>query len=88
MKFELIKEQNKRISNWLKDEIYPEIIAKQKQDIENPDVFQQSCWDDGYPWQGAIGGGLTYCFTPTSIGVIEVVQYGEHKLDVTQYDLW
>jgi len=38
---------------------------------------------------GAIGGSLTYCFTPNGIGTAEGVKCacGE-KLDLTDYDLW
>jgi hypothetical protein len=37
--------------------------------------------------QGAIGGRLTYCFTPTSLGTITKVQCAcGQSVDVTDYD--
>ena len=44
---------------------------------------------EGESYVGAIGGALTYYFTPTGIGTSEVVKCacGE-KLDLTDYDLW
>jgi len=47
--------------------------------------------DHGCPLkdQGAIGGALTYSFTPTSIGIVEKVSCACGKdLDLTDYDLW
>lgn len=39
--------------------------------------------------QGAIGGRLTYCFTPTSIGTILNVSCAcEASIDVTDYDVF
>jgi hypothetical protein len=39
--------------------------------------------------QGAIGGRLTYCFTPTSLGSVTKVKCacGE-EVDLTDYDAW
>ena len=38
-------------------------------------------------YKGAIGGGLTYCFTPTSIGtVIKVKCACGEEIDLTNYD--
>ena len=39
---------------------------------------------------GAIGGSLTYSFTPTSIGVVKKVydSLTDKELDITDYDLW
>lgn len=48
---------------------------------------------NGYPNHGAIGGALTYIFTPTGIGTVERVVYCmgtkiQANLDLTEYDLW
>lgn len=50
----------------------------------------ESCWEDGFPYSGAIGGNLTYSFTPTSIGVIVNIKHGNtgQDIDLTEYDLW
>jgi len=38
---------------------------------------------------GAIGGVLTFSFTPTSIGtVVKVICACGEELDLTEYDLW
>ncbi len=43
-------------------------------------------------YQGAIGGGLTYHFTPTSLGVVCKVTLSigtfEDSIDLTEYDEW
>lgn len=36
----------------------------------------------------AIGGAVTYSFTPTSIGIVVTVEYLGEKKDITDYDLW
>ena len=37
----------------------------------------------------AIGGGMTYSFTPTSIGtVVKVTYYNGQEINVTDYDSW
>lgn len=39
--------------------------------------------------RGAIGGAITYCFTPTSLGVIMTVKCTCGKeLDITDYEGW
>lgn len=68
-------------------------IFLQKQDPKlQEDIFVQSCWEENYPYGGAIGGGITYSFTPTSIGMSFKVKYnGTHysdEKDCTDYDLW
>jgi len=42
-----------------------------------------------YQNDGAIGGRLTYCFTPTSLGVITVVKCGcGEELNLTDVENW
>lgn len=42
-----------------------------------------------YKNPGAIGGGMTYSFTPTGLGTIVKVQCGcGDSFDVTDYDNW
>ena len=44
---------------------------------------------NGPGYEGAIGGALTYSFTPTSIGVVvRVKHYKGHEIDVSDYDHW
>lgn len=90
--FYLTDEQKQRVQDWLKEEVYPVIIKEQKaRAIEYGTVtsIHEHCWKEGYPYEGAIGGGLTYEFTPTSIGIIEKVRYTDRfELDLTDYGSW
>ena len=89
MKFEISKEDQERISTWLKDEVYPIEIARQRGYNRNPSAIQLDCWEQGHPYEGAIGGGVEYCFTPTSLGLVTIVKYGaDHELNLTDYDSW
>lgn len=41
------------------------------------------------PPANAIGGAFTYCFTPTSLGVIaNVIYYDGQEIDLTCYGDW
>lgn len=91
LSFEITDSEAKRIRKWLMEEVYPKEIQKQKDALggSKPDPWVQDCWDDGYPYEGAIAGGVTYEFTPNSIGLSTWVRYGQdYKLDLTDYDLW
>jgi len=90
MIFEITAEDNAKISKWLRDEVYPSIVSEQ---LKNPDIAQHLYPDDDgiirRPYTGAIGGGLTYEFTPTDMGVVTKVRYFNGKeLDLTDYDSW
>lgn len=43
-------------------------------------------------YAGAIGGSMTYCFTPTGLGVVEIVKCSfpdcNEELNLTNYDDW
>ena len=94
MTFQLSSEQKDKVNCWLKETVYPAVIKKQKEEFReqyNLSVpsFVSSCWEVGLPYEGAIGGGLTYQFTPTSLGVVSTVKYGnDYEFDVTEYDSW
>lgn len=72
--FELTEEQQRMIDEW--DVGQNAISASLQGDVE--------------PNYGAIGGHLSYRFTPTSIGVVVVVEHAGSgaKLDVSEYDKW
>lgn len=92
MIFEIDTEQKAKAEKWLFEEIYPQIVAEQKKSIINPTQFHLMCWEDGYPYEGAIGGGLSFLFTPNSIGLTVQAVYSTrdktYKLDLTDYDQW
>ena len=88
MQFSVSDEEHKQIEEWLITTVYPEIIKKQKETMTNPSPFVIEIWNQGFPSEGAIGGGVTYTFTPTSLGVVFKVIYGSFELDLTKYDEW
>lgn len=92
MIFEIDNDQKAKAEKWLFEEVYPEIISKQKEATPEPSMFHLMCWEDGYPYEGAIGGGLSFMFTPNSIGLTTQAIYSFkdkiYKLDLTDYDLW
>lgn len=87
--FQLTAEQNQKVNEWLEKVIYPDIVAKQKKD---PFFSQMIIEDENgveHPYTGAIGGGLTYQFSPTGLGmVVKVIWYTGEELNVTDYDIW
>lgn len=95
IKFEISDENQQKINDWLKNTVYPAVIEEQKEAFKKDEVHGPHLtaisfphWDQGYPYQGAIAGGLTYHFTPTSIGEVQKVSYGKHELDLTDYESW
>ncbi len=43
----------------------------------------------GVVYVGAIGGAYTFCFTPTGIGMVEIVKCDDGtELDLTDFDNW
>lgn len=72
-----------RVSDWW-ETIKPQVIAIQKlKGIADP-------LDQPEPYYGAIGGGLTYEFTPTGVGTIVKVKESSTglELDLTDYESW
>lgn len=89
--FEVSVEDQAKISRWLVDTVYPAVIKTQKKSGKYKDNFAaQVMWESGCPYGGAIGGDLTYEFTPNSLGYTFVVVDGHTKerLDLTDYDSW
>jgi len=79
MKFEVTEKQQEKLRRWL-EEIKPDVMK-----LSKPDPFGEN-----EPYYGAIGGGLTYEFTPTGIGDILIVRetYTQKTLNLTDYDSW
>ena len=78
--FTLTDEEEQQVKESL-EEIKPEILKKQNRN----DPF-----DLNKPYYGAIGGGVTYSFTPTGLGMIIEVTEGITglTLDLTDVDSW
>lgn len=90
--FTITDTEMEKLNTWLNEQDAL-AIENQKETIKEDDPSYQwyrSCWDEGYPYTGAIGGGLTYSFSPTSIGMVVKVHYAltGATVDLTDYDLW
>lgn len=90
--FSLDREQALKVDAWLKNEIYPQVIARQEQHPELKDKIFTDERGVRHPYLGAIGGGITYQFTPTSLGTVTKVIWDDgvlkEELDVSDYDMW
>ena len=89
MEFKLSKEQRKKLQEW-KIRVAKAGIDKQREVVRDPGWEYKTSWELGHPYTGAIGGGITYCFTPTSLGVSVVVkdQVTKLEIDLTEYEHW
>ena len=78
-----------KLRNWLL-ECNAKAVTKQRLEYKNPDTFVIECWNEGSPYFGAIGGGLTYLVTPTSLGNVIKARYDylNVELDLTEYENW
>lgn len=90
MKFLLTENQTIRLDEWKANQ-NKKAVQEQKQNP--PDVPQDlldEFWEMGYPYGGAVGGNLTYSFTPTSIGVVVTVKdaFTNETIDLTDYEDW
>jgi hypothetical protein len=86
--FTITAEDDAKIHQWLVKEVYPPIVERQLQDPMIGGFIGTDAEGNRYPYEGAIGGGITYSFTPTSLGVVVKVKYGDKELDLTDYDMW
>ena len=89
MKFELDEKQLAKYKAWLEEQ-NAKGVEKQRREIKNPGYEYQVCWDMGYPYTGAVGGEITFCFTPNSIGEVVVATNlvtGE-EIDLTDFESW
>lgn len=79
----------KKLKNWI-SECDAKAVAKQRSEYKNPDAVVIACWNDGYPYFGAIGGGISYTVTPTSLGAAIKARYTylDEELDLTEYENW
>lgn len=64
-----------------------EVTPEQKSKILS---WMNELFADKWPYYGAIGGGLTYHFTPTTVGlVLKVTEASTGKeLDLTDCESW
>jgi len=83
MNFSLSEEDHEKIREWCHEQ-------DSKWFYENEEFASQFDGTPANPYYGATGGVLTYCFTPTSLGVIVKVRHGatSEELDLTDYESW
>lgn len=86
--FQLNQKQTQQINEWL-SKMDEQALASQKEKMTLQD-FEYYTQGGKYPYSGAIGGSVTYSFTPTSIGTVIKVNHEltGNVLDVTDYDMW
>lgn len=86
--FDLTEEERTTVREWLKTEVFPPILKEQAG--TDKEIFQATDeFGITWPYDGAIGGCLTYCFTPTGIGTVIKVRHASGKeIDLTKYDNW
>lgn len=86
--FSLSPEDLKKIDDWLHEVVYPPIVEEQKKDPEIAFLLFKDSQGRVHPYEGACGGGLTYHFTPTSLGTVVRVSYRDQELDLTDWENW
>lgn len=86
--FTLDSEQRAKIAAWNAEQ--DRLVLKQQRKKPSGDISRQMALDADQPYYGAIGGALTYCFTPTALGDIVKVQHAGTgaELDVSDYGSW
>lgn len=87
MEFILTESQIKKVNDWY-DSIRKDIAESQRKDLA--ELHDHLTMDGEYPYYGAIGGGLTYSFTPNGIGTTVKVKESitGKELDLTDYESW
>lgn len=85
MIFTITETEQQQIDEWL-EKLRPELIEHLKK--INPHYADIAM--DGELYVGAIGGELTYCFTPTSLGTTTIIRenISGNTLDLTDYNSW
>lgn len=80
--FKLTEKQIEKLNAWV-TERDAAAAAKQR---SNPEIAKWML-DENTPYEGAIGGGLTYMFTPTGIGTFVSVKHSltDEVLDLNDY---
>lgn len=89
MQFTVSEHDRAKIAEWLTTVVYPPIIEEQLKDSRISAMLPRD--ENGRvkrPYLGAIGGGLSYEFTPTGIGTIFKVRFLDQELDLTDYESW
>jgi hypothetical protein len=86
MKFELTEDQLLKVRAWCEEQ--DKIVVERQRASKPRDVFTTALAEEGIAYYGAVGGELTYMFTPNSIGEVVVVKYSVTgaELDISDYN--
>lgn len=81
-----------RLKKW-ETEVYAKAVEKQKAEVAagaDKSIMHEIMWEEGLPYEGAIGGGFTWHITPTSLGDVVKVDYSYtgDSIDLTEYSTW
>lgn len=84
--FYLTGEQLAKLRTWKADQ--DKIVIERQRISMKPEEFADLTMDGEFPYYGAIGGALTYMFTPTGIGTFITVKHSgtEETINLTNYD--
>lgn len=89
--FTLTDEQTIRLCQWTAEQNRVAVELQKANPPEGaPRELLESCWEEGFPYGGAIGGSLTFMFTPTGLGVVTRVRdaFTHQELDLSDYEDW
>lgn len=89
-KFAITKKDQKRILVWCMEQDKKSAHMQQQSGLFKDDSHKEDLLRREIPNYGAVGGALTYHFTPTAIGTVFTVSHAVTKeaLDLTDYDSW
>lgn len=90
--FGLDQQQVEKLSAWL-DLQNAALAARQEADPAVAPFVTTTADGRKFPYLGAVGGALTYSFTPTGLGIVIEATYckgtgDEATLNLTDYDTW
>lgn len=86
MTFTLDADQEIKLAEWCRTQ--DEAVLAEQRKSDDPFIREEA--EAGFAYYGAIGGELTYSFSPTSIGTVLVVKHsvtGE-EINLTDYGSW
>lgn len=88
--FSLTDEQTVRLCKWTAEQNAIAVAAQKENPPNVPQDILESAWEEGYPYGGAIGGSLTFSFTPTGLGVVVKVTdaHTSETIDLSDYEDW
>ena len=86
--FSITPKQQVKLEHFLKEQ--EAILVEEQKRKMNPAEWEDLTMNGKYPYIGAIGGGVVYKFTPTSIGLSVTVDYTPtgKSINLTDYDEW